>query len=283
MEIDTISLQCFVAVAESKSFTKASERVSRSQSAVSQQIVKLENLSGKQLFIRGKTILMTEDGEVFLNYARQILKLHNEVIEQFKKPDLDGEVRFGIPEEFAHKFLQNVLTEFTQAHSRISLHIDCDLTLNLYDKFKKDDLDLIVVKTKEPDNFPNSLELAAENLMWFGDSHLVKKDSPIPLILSPAPCVYRKSALNALDKAGIKWQVAFSSHSYASRIAALKAGIGLSIMPFSMQSSQIRPIKLGLLPELERSYILLLKSVADNAAINSLEDFIIKNLSYKNG
>lgn len=279
MEIDTISLQCFVAVAESYSFTKASERVGRSQSAVSQQIVKLENLAGKRLFSRGKTIEITQEGEIFLNYARQILKLHHEVIDQFNEPDLNGEVRFGLPEEFASNFLQDVLTEFTQAHSRISLHIDCDLTLNLYDKFQKGDLDLIVVKTKNPQQFPSALELASDNLLWFGDVNLIQGDAPVPLILSPDPCVYRQCALKALNDANIKWRIAFSSHSYASKISAVKAGVGLAIMPQSMQSSQVRPIKAGLLPGLDRSYILLLKGSNKNPAINSFEDFIIKNLS----
>ena len=187
-------------------------------------------------------------------------------------------MRFGIPEEFASKFLQGVLTEFTQAHSRISLHIECDLTLNLYDKFKKGDLDLTVVKTKNPQDFPNALELASDKLVWFGDANLIKEGSPIPLVLSPDPCIYRQSVITALDEAGMQWRVAFSSHSYASKISAVKAGVGLTIMPHSMQSSQLHPIQSGILPGLGRSYILLLKNSDKNPAINSFADFIIKNI-----
>lgn len=157
MSIDTITLQCFIAVAETGSFTKAAERVGRTQSAISQQMTKLENLLGKSLLLRGKTFALTPEGEIFLGYARQIFALHREAMDRFKEPELEGEVRFGLPENFATVYLSEVLAEFSRIHPRILLNIECDLTLNLFERFKKKQFDLVLVKMNRPEDFPNGL------------------------------------------------------------------------------------------------------------------------------
>lgn len=278
MTIDTISLQCFIASAETASFTKASQRVGRTQSAVSQQIAKLENLLGKTLFKRGKFLELTTEGELFLNYAKQIFSLHCQTIDHFKEPDLKGEVRFGIPDDFASVFLYDFLSQFTSAHPNISLHIECDLTLNLYENFKKKKLDLVLLKMARPKDVKFGLELSSEKLCWVGNAKLLKDKKSLPLILSPKPCVYRKLATDSLNDNKIKWRVAFSSHSYSGIVAAVKAGLGVTILPQKMVPKDLTIIRSEGLPKLENSHISLLKSTNQNPAINSFEDFIIKHL-----
>ncbi len=278
MTIDTISLQCFIVAAETGSFTKTAERVGRTQSAVSQQIAKLENLLGKTLFKRSKTLELTSDGEIFLNYAKQIFSLHCETLDCFKEPDLKGEVRFGIPDDFASVFLYDVLSEFISVHPNISLHIECDLTMNLYENFKKKKLDLALVKMPCPKDLQYASELSSEKLVWVGNQKLIKDKQPIPLILSPKPCVYRKAAIEALNHIGVKWRIAFSSHSYSGIIAAVKAGLGLTILPQKMVPKDLLLVRSDFLPSLENSHISLLKSTDQNPAINSFERFIIKHL-----
>ncbi len=279
MNIDTIAAQCFIAVADTGSFTRAAKIVGRTQSAVSQQIAKLEDLLGKQLFNRGKDLTLTNDGEVFLNYARQIFKLHREAIDRFKDPDLDGEVSFGIPEDFASVFLQDVLKEFMQIHPRISLNIECDLTMNLYRSFKEGGLDLAVVKMECPDENSNKVELSLEKLSWAGNKNLASlKHESIPLVLSPHPCVYREAAINALDKSDIKWHVSFSSHSYTGKIAAIKAGLGITVLPNKMIPKDLDIIENRVLPKLQDSHVTLLKNSDNNPAINSFADFVIQHL-----
>lgn len=279
MTIDTISLQCFIASADTKSFTKAAERVGRTQSAVSQQVAKLEKMLGKQLFRRGKILELTSEGEAFLSYAQQIFKLHRETLDHFKEPELKGEVRFGIPEDFASVFLYNVLTEFVQIHPNISLHIECDLTLNLYENFKKKKLDLVVLKMDCPKGFSFAVELSSEKLCWVGNPKLIKNNEKLPLVLSPQPCVYRSAAISALEKKKLKWQVAFSSHSYAGTIAAVRAGMGITILPQKMVPADLKIIKPDLLAKLDNSRVSLLKATDRNPAINSFEEFVIKHLS----
>ena len=278
MTIDTISLQCFIASAETGSFTKAAARVGRTQSAVSQQVAKLENLLGKILFKRSKNLELTSDGEIFLNYANQIFSLHNEAVDYFKEPELKGEVRFGIPYDFASVFLYQVLSEFISIHPNISLHIECDLTMNLYENFNKKKLDLVLLKMPRPQDVDFSTELSSEKLCWVGNQKIIKNAKALPLVLSPKPCVYRKAAIEALNEKEIKWRIAFSSHSYSGIIAAVKAGLGLTILPHKMIPKDLSIIRSENLPKLKSSNVSLLKLTDKNQAINSFESFIIKHL-----
>lgn len=278
MAIDTISAQCFIAVADTGSFTKAAQQVGRTQSAVSQQIAKLENFVGKQLFVRGKVFSLTNDGKIFLGYIRQIFSLHREAIDCLKEPELKGEVRFGVPEDFVSVFLYDILREFSQIHPKILLNIECDLTLNLYERFRRKELDLVIVKMSPPHEFKHELELLSEKLEWAGDSGLIKKGEPIPLVLSPKPCLYREKAIRALEKKRIKWRLSFSSNSYAGKIAAVRAGLGIAVFPHTIIPPEIKIIRSSLLPELKDSHFSLLKHKNDNEAVNSFEEFVIKNL-----
>lgn len=280
MSLDTITLQCFLAVAESGSFTKAAEKVGRTQSAISQQMAKLEHLLDKPLLVRGKLVSLTPEGEMFLSYARQIFALQREAMDRFKEPELEGEVRFGLPENFASTFLSEILAEFTRIHPRILLNIECDLTLNLYERFKKKEFDLVLVKMNRPEDFPNGQEVWSEPLQWVGDSNLIDPTKPIPLVLSPQPCVYRASAIKALDTAKRPWRLVFSSPSYAGAVAAVKAGMGVTVMPHTMIPRDLMPIPATLLPVLDASHVSLLKHPTASAAINTLEGFVLKKLKH---
>lgn len=281
MNIDTVALQCFIACAETKSFTKAAERVSRTQSAVSQQVAKLENRLNKPLLIRGKVFSLTSDGEVFLSYARQIFALHREVVERFREPELEGEVRFGLPENFASIYLSEILADFSRIHPRILLNIECDLTLNLFQKFKKKKFDIVLVKMNRPEDFPNGVDVWSDPLKWVGDESLLCPKKPIPLILSPQPCVYRNAAINALETAGRSWRLVFSSTSYTSTLAAVKASMGITVMPRAMIPDHLQEIETNDLPRLSDTHVSLLKQKADNTAINTLENFVLKKLQHQ--
>jgi len=278
MAIDTILLECFLATQETGSFTKAALRVHKTQSAVSQQIAKLENLIGKPLFKRNQKLELTIDGEYFLHYAKQIIALHHQVLEHFKYPQLKGEIKFGIPDDFANIFLQDILSEFIKTYPNISFHIECDLTLNLYENFKRNKLDLVLLKMPCPQDINFGVELSCEKLCWVGNEEILKNYKQLPLILSPKPCVYRKIATESLDKAKIKWQVALSSHSHLSIIAAVRAGLGIAILPQKTIPKNLPIINSRLLPKLQKSSISLLKKNNTNPVINFFENFIIKKL-----
>lgn len=278
---DTLSLDCFIAVAQTGSFTKASERVYRTQSAVSQQIAKLESILEKDLFVRGKKLSLTQAGEIFYGYAKEISSLHKQAIERFREPELHGEVRFGLPEDFAAILLADVLMDFVHIHPHILLNIECDLTLNLMDRFKKNEFDMVLVKMSKPEDFPYGVDVWSEKLQWVGNKNIFKALTPgtlVPLVLSPQPCVYRLRALQGLENQCIKWQLVFSSTSFTSKIAAVKAGLGITVLPQSMIPPQLGILDHHNLPKLDDVHVSLLKNDKNHPGINSFENFILEKL-----
>lgn len=281
MLFDALTLECFIAVSETGSFTRAADKVARTQSAVSQQITKLENQIGKLLFTRSRQLSLTSDGEVFLTYAKKIVQLNRDAMDRFKHPELQGAVRFGLPEDFASVFLSDVLSEYASLHPRIMLNVECDLTLNLFSRFKKKEFDLVLVKMNRPEDFPNGMDVWSETLEWVGQKNSISldEDQPVPLVLSPQPCVYRARAIHALEKMQRKWRIVFSSHSYTGTVAAVKAGMGITVLPRNMVPKDLQMIRAKkYLPALDDTHISLLKHHNKNLAVNSFEKFVLEKL-----
>lgn len=239
-------LRTFVEIADNGSFTRAAERVGRSQPTVSLQIKKLEQGLGRRVFERdggtgGQRVLTTE-GEILLNYARQVLHLCDEASARIMEPEVEGLVRLGTPEDFATSHLPDILGRFARAHPRVALSVNCDFTVNLLSGFSRGEYDLVLFK-REPQGAQGPQGGAGEGgvgvwrevLVWAASSRLVLDDTkPLPLVLAPSPDVYRRRAIAALDAAGRKWQVVFTSPSLAGLQAAVRAGLGLSVLPRGM-------------------------------------------------
>jgi DNA-binding transcriptional LysR family regulator len=280
MMFDHLALQCFLSVAQTGSFTKAGERVGRTQSAVSQQISKLEETLGVSLLKREKTVSLTTEGEIFFNYAQRIISLHYEVISRFKEHHLKGEIRFGVPEDFATFFLADVLADFSRVHPGILLNVECDLTLTLLERFKNGEFDIVLTKMACPKDFPYGVNLFTESLEWVCNQNLkdtLDKEQPLPLVLSPQPCIYRTRSLQALETAEFKWRIVYTSSSYAGTLAAVKAGLGVTVLPKNMIPKNLTYIS-NLLPKLEKVHISFLKKSEKNNSINSFEKFVLKKL-----
>jgi len=280
--MDDFTLNCFLAVVDTGSFTKAALRVKRTQSAITQQISNLEKVLGRKLFNRGKTLSLTKDGEVFLSYAHKIFGLYREVLDRFKQPELEGEIRFGLPEDFASMFLSDVLIDFSRIHPRILLNVECDLTLNLFERFKKGAYDIVLVKMSRPEDFPNGVEVWTEPLEWIAKNEYMgalEKEMPIPLVLAPSPCVYRTRALQTLENAGIRWRIVFTSPSYAGTVAAVKAGMGITVLPRGMIPDELDFVQESYLPDLPDIHVSLLKKTDKNQCLNTLEDFLLKKMA----
>ena len=283
MSLDTITLQCFLAVAETQSFTKAASRVGRTQSAISQQIAKLENLIEKQLITRGRELSLTPDGELFLGYAKRIYELHRESLDRFKMPELQGELRFGLPEDFASMMLSDILVEFSRLHPRVMLNVECDLTLNLIERFHHNEFDLILIKTNDKNQISQAVNVWNEPVEWVGKKELLPvlhDKATIPLILSPAPCVYRVNVIESLNQHHLKWRLAFSSPSYAGKMAAVRAGLGITAIQRSMIPNYLDRLDDYFLPSLKDIHASLIKKKGGNKAIESLEFFIMDKLKH---
>lgn len=276
MDIDIKLLKTFLAVAEKNNLTKAAMTIGRTQSAISQQISKLETLLGSPLFIRhNKNISLTLQGEKFIHYAKKMVTLHNEMVDHFKDPDLMGEINFGMPEDFASFFLSDVLKTFKRLHPRILINVECDLTLNLFDKFNDNKLDLVLLKMAVSRGDISGTEVWSEKLEWVGEETISFRET-VPLVLSPEPCVYRKRGIDALNRGSKDWNIVFSSHSHGSIIEAVRAGLGITILPKKMVPRDLKIIQNQQLPPLEDTHISLLKHAPSNDIIGCFESFILE-------
>lgn len=274
-------VRSFVAIAEVKSFTRAGERLGRSQSAISLQIRRLEDQIGVRLLSRDpRHVVLTPDGEAFLPQARRLLRLNDEILSGLGGGDVAGEVRLGAPEDFATVHLPHILGEFTRANPKATLAVTCDLTLNLLEQLRDGALDLALVK-REPLGPDVGTRVWREPLVWVGaDESMAEADGPLPLVVAPSPCVYRKRAITALEKAGRPWRCAYTSPSLAGQQAALRAGLGITVLPREMAPSDL--VRLGPrhgLPELADTEIALMRApTAVPEAANRLADFILLSL-----
>ncbi len=278
--MDKLTLDCFLAVHQLGSFTLAAKKVHRTQSAVTQQINQLEKALGQTLFDRGRKTKLTQQGVLFLGYAQKIVQLYEEAFDRFKSPEIEGEVKIGVPEDFASLFLSDVLISFSRTHPKVFLNVDCDLTLPLLEKFKLKQLDLAIVKLSDPGEFPEGVEIWKEPLVWVGKKNILKKDQLIPLVLSPEPCVLRSRALKALHTTSLKHRILYTSPSYAGTIAALRAEIGLSVLPVTMIPPDLKKIQHPILPKLPEIHVSLLKQPhLKSSAIDSLYSFLMEKLN----
>ena len=166
--IEIQDLNTLIAISQSHSFSKAAEKLNKSQSAVSQQVAKLEQNLNCSLIDRDQQNKLTEQGETLLGYAYQITKIHQEAINHFMNPELSGEVKFGLPEDFATVFLSDILAELNSKYPNVHINVERDLTINLLKRFHKKEFDLVLVKTTSIDDFPseNEVDIWDEKLVW---------------------------------------------------------------------------------------------------------------------
>ena len=144
--LDVDLLKTFLAIADTGNFTRAAEEVNKTQSAVSMQMKRLEDLIGRPLFVRdGRQSRFTADGERLIEFARRIAKLNDEAVSAFTKPELTGTLRFGTPDDYADRFLPEILARFSRTHPLVTVNVDCGQSPQLFERARHGELDLALV------------------------------------------------------------------------------------------------------------------------------------------
>ena len=224
--LDIDLLRTFCAIAETGSFTRASERMLRNQSTISLQVKRLEHALHRKLLDRtSRSVRLTAEGEMLLQHARHLLALNDEIVARVNEPDLHGTVKLGTPEDFATTHLSEVLARFAQTHPHVSLEVTCDLTLNLMERFRAGAFDLVLVK-REPAKRAGGVRVWREPLVWVAAEVAPRptRDQVLPLVVSPEPCVYRKRATQALRRMGWRWRIAYTEEEFCQMLE------GVSVM-----------------------------------------------------
>lgn len=237
-------LRSFVTVADFGSFTQASELLARSQPAVSMQLKKLEKLIERPLFQRSDQKLnLTEDGQILFDYARQILSLNDEAISTLVKPSITGNIRFGIPSEFATTLLPKIVGRFSQNYPTVSLDVSCDLSVNLLSSKKAREFDLILA-LQDDLKIKKSDRVRVDELVWVTKKkHNAHLQSPVPLITAPTGCIYRKRAIDKLNKLNEPWRIVYTNADLYGIQSAIEEGLGVTVLALSTVPDNLQIIR----------------------------------------
>ena len=278
--LDLDLVRTFVTIAGTGNFTRAAEILRRQQSTISLQVQRLENALGQKLIERTpRSVKLTSEGETFLGYARRLLDLNDEVVSRVNEPHMQGTVRLGTPEDFATRHLPDVLARFTQAYPAVALEVTCDLTLNLLEHFRHGVFDLMLIKRERAAAQSGGIRVWREPLVWVtSERDFWSTKGPLQLVVSPKPCVYRKRATEALDRAHRAWRIAYTCGSLAGSIAAVKAGLGVTVLPKDMVPPGLHVIDGQPLPDLKDTEIALIHRDRLSIPARRLMEHVIKSL-----
>lgn len=231
--LDFDQLRTFVAIAETGSFTRAADRVHKTQSAVSMQMRRLEERIGKALFVRdGRASKLTEDGERLLAYARRLMRLADETLSAFDEAELTGRVRLGTPDDYADRFLPEILARFAHSNPRAEVTVVCAPTPLLVEAVRNDELDVAII-THVRDKGQAEV-IRREPLLWVGSQrHGTHEIDPLPLALGRPTCDWRRAAVEGLERAGRRHRLLYVSWNSTAVGAAVLAGLAVSVLPES--------------------------------------------------
>lgn len=226
LELDL--LRTLVAIAETGNFSAAAERLGRTPSAVSMQVKKMEELVGTGIFVRdSRSVSLTRDGEALLVHGRRLLALNREMMTRFVKPDLVGEVHLGAPDDVAERFLPTMLRHFAETHPGVFLNVVVEGTRRLKEMVDEKTLDLAIVtagNTVKP--LDDDMIVFREPLVWAAlAGGIAAEQDPLPVSLWEEGCSWRAAAVEALEKDGRDYRVAYQSAHISGQRAAILADL----------------------------------------------------------
>lgn len=248
--VPTDLLRTFLAVIDLRSHTRAAEQLGRTQPAISLQMKKLQELLNVSLFAKDAGAQPTEAGEIVANYARQILNLNDEMVLGLSKRSQQGNIRLGIPNDYADHFLPKLMPQLTKGGHDFRVEVVCDLSHILLRGLRDGNYDIVVAMT--PDVPADGAFMTwRETLAWVGDSPgsvMTDDNASLRLVCYPEGCLYRRAMLTALQRHKRHYELVYTTSSLAGLEAAVGAGFGNTVL-----AQRIVPPKLSIL---DKSFIL---------------------------
>jgi DNA-binding transcriptional LysR family regulator len=262
VNLPTNLLRSFVAIVDAGSMLNAAEQVFVTQSALSLQIKRLEEMLQQPLFTReGRRLALTPAGQLLLDYARRALALNDEAVSAVSLGQFSGPVRIGMVQDFAETLLSGLLARFSELHPDTQIYARIAGTAELLDLLDRGQLDIVLGYAAAEDR--SALKTSA--MLWFGHDALADR-SVIPLAVLEEPCRFREAAITGLDAAGIRWRIAIETPNLTTLRAAVEAGLGLTCRTHKFLPEPTHALP-GTLPDLpEVAYIVRAQSELGQAA-----------------
>ncbi|ARE42380.1 Transcriptional regulator, LysR family (plasmid) [Rhodovulum sp. P5] len=229
--IPTDLLRSFVTVVDLGGFTRAANALGRTQPAISLQIRRLEELLQTKLIrTTGRQFALTDAGVALGPYARQMLRLNDDIVAYFSEEALSGWIRVGVPTDFSHAFLLEAIAGFAAQHPDVKIEIESLLSKDLRDRLAADRLDICVAIAPDTD-VPYLVETTPVSPFWVvKDTFRYDAKLPLPIIRHPDPCEYAIRMRNALRQNGRSWRSVLVSRDVAGLQAAVQAGLGATAL-----------------------------------------------------
>lgn len=280
MLFDPGQLRSFLAVADTGSFTRAAERLHLSQPTVSQHVRKLETEAGRQLVARDtREVSLTDNGDAMAGFARAILAANEDAARYFSGAAMRGRLRFGTADDLAITGLPRILREFRQLYPQINLELTVSQSDQLHRRLKAGQLDLVFVKwVSGVSGTQEGVVVKQDSFAWVGlEQTVLERGSPVPLIAYPAPSLSRRLAIGALETAGRTWRITCSTKQISGVLAALRAGIGVAVMPASLVPEDLKIIttRFALPPVGDVDFTLIRNPLANTEVVDALTQAIM--------
>jgi DNA-binding transcriptional LysR family regulator len=246
VNLPTELLRSFTAIVDCGSMLRATQQIFVTQSALSLQMKRLEDIVQTPLFHReGRRLALTPAGHSMMGYAREMLATNDRAVSALSGDALTGPARIGFVQDFAETLLEDVLARFALLNPETQLQVRVGGSQELLDLMTADRLDVVLCMGPAGD----AAAIRTEPMAWLGDSELARKDV-LPLAVLEQPCGFRDAALAALDKAGRPYRIMLETPSVSALRAAVDSNLGVTCRTELFMDATIPSGPNGLLPSL---------------------------------
>lgn len=276
LELDL--LKTLVAIHETGNFSAAAEVVFRTPSAVSMQVKRIEELLGRPVFKRdSRSVILTEDGEMLLSHARRVLALNQQLVSKFITPEISGVVRLGAIDHATEQFLPMALRRFAETHPGVTVDVTVENSELQESLFKKNELDIAITTVCDATIRENGAEvLYWEQLVWAGlKCGVAAEQVPLPVSVWEEGCVWRRAAIDGLEKQQRDYRITFKSAHIAGQKAGLAADLAIAPLPLSSCTGDIVALDESFgLPELPKYALGMLVSKNASPPVEAVADHL---------
>ncbi|MGX9935306.1 LysR substrate-binding domain-containing protein [Advenella kashmirensis] len=227
--LDLGLLRTLVTVEKTNTFSGAAQVLFKTQSAISQQMQKLEQQMGYPLFQKkGRRLVLTMQGKQLAEYGRRLLAINDEVLRTVGQEQMEGQIRLGATLDVADTILPLMLTYIARQAPRVKLEIQVERSPSLMVSLQAGDIDLTISTRDDP--ALNGFVLRTSPTAWVCAADFpYNRRAPLPLILADEPSIFRRLALSALEGTQIKWHINYLAPSLVGIKAAVRAGLGVTV------------------------------------------------------
>jgi DNA-binding transcriptional LysR family regulator len=280
--LDTDQLRSFMAIVDTGSFTRAAERVHKTQSAVSMHIRRLEEQLGRALFVKnGRGVKLSGDGDRLVDFAREMLRVEASAMMHVGQKGLAGQVRLGIPDDYAEVFMPGIMEGFARKHPFVEVSVICEGSLALAERVRSHELDVALVTDCAA---IHNVEIVREEpLVWVAHPRFaITPGEPLPLALGAVTCQWRQLAVDALNDAGRDFRILLVSNNYSAIGPMIRTRLAMSVLPLGAVREGMKVLgPADGLPELPKSRMGLLFAPPPTSEALALADVVRASISLR--